>query len=89
MSGITGWVDFQRDLSVERSTVLAMVGTLAQRGPDGEGIWAGRHAIIGHRRMAQFDLADGHQPVIAEADGSVVAVAAHTGAISQLSGTAT
>ncbi|MGW5869059.1 asparagine synthase (glutamine-hydrolyzing) [Streptomyces sp. NPDC055239] len=81
MSGITGWVDFDRDLTRERSTVLAMTAAMAQRGPDGEGIWVSQRAALGHRRLAVFDLADGHQPVTLEHDGRTVAVAAHSGSI--------
>ncbi|MFC8131462.1 asparagine synthase (glutamine-hydrolyzing) [Streptomyces sp. NPDC057302] len=81
MSGITGWVDFERDLTRERSTVLAMTAAMAQRGPDGEGIWVSRRAALGHRRLAVFDLAGGHQPVALEHDGRTIAVAAHSGSI--------
>src|SRR6266545_697417 len=81
MSGIAGWVDFARDLSRERATVLAMTATMACRGPDGEGVWVGRRAAFGHRRLAVVDLADGRQPVTAERDGEVVAVGMHSGSI--------
>src|SRR2546430_9578211 len=50
MSGVTGWVDFTRDLTREHATVLAMTATLAHRGPSGEGVWVGGHAALGHRR---------------------------------------
>lgn len=81
MSGIAGWVDFRRDLSRERSTVLAMTATLAARGPDGEGIWVGRNAVLGHRRTAVFDLADGRQPVEVHEDGRLLVVGAYSGSI--------
>lgn len=81
MSGITGWVDFERDLTRERSTVLGMTASMALRGPDGEGVWVAPRAAIGHRRLAVFDLDDGHQPVALEHDGRTIAVAAHSGSI--------
>ncbi|WP_067563170.1 asparagine synthase (glutamine-hydrolyzing) [Nocardia acidivorans] len=81
MSGIAGWVDFDRDLRRNRSTVLAMTATLACRGPDGEGLWVSEHAAFGHRRLAVFDLADGHQPVEFSEGGEVIAVAMHSGSI--------
>lgn len=33
MCGITGWVDFSRDLTTESTTLDAMVRTLIRRGP--------------------------------------------------------
>jgi asparagine synthase (glutamine-hydrolysing) len=48
-----------------------MLRTLARRGPDSEGIERLDEAVLGHRRLAIFDLSDaGHQPMIS-ADGSV------------------
>ena len=81
MSGITGWVDYARDLTRERATVLGMTATMARRGPDGEGLWAGRHAALGHRRLKVLDLEGGRQPVSFEYGGETVAVAAHSGCI--------
>lgn len=49
MSAIAGWVDFERDLTRERSTVLGMVASMAARGPDGEGLWSSPRAVLGHR----------------------------------------
>jgi hypothetical protein len=48
MCGITGWVDFERDLRAERATLKAMTATMACRGPDDEGVWCSAHAAIGH-----------------------------------------
>jgi asparagine synthase (glutamine-hydrolysing) len=81
MSGITGWVDFDRDLRKERATVLAMTATMACRGPDGEGLWGNERAVFGHRRLAVFDLADGRQPVTVTDNGEVLAVGMHSGSI--------
>src|SRR2546425_432740 len=81
MSGIAGWVDFERNLSREAATVRAMTATMACRGPDGEGVWVGRSAGFGHRRLAVFDLGDGRQPVTAEHDGTLIAVGMHSGSI--------
>jgi asparagine synthetase B (glutamine-hydrolysing) len=39
MCGITGWVDFERDLRAERETLDAMTKTMAFRGPDASGAW--------------------------------------------------
>ncbi|MEU7040846.1 asparagine synthase (glutamine-hydrolyzing) [Streptomyces varsoviensis] len=75
MCGITGWIDFGKDLTRERATAQAMTDTMACRGPDAEGLWLGAHAALGHRRLAVIDPAGGAQPMIAAADdGSTVAI---------------
>lgn len=65
MCGITGWVDFMRDLRAEREIAQAMTDTMARRGPDDTGLWLGPHAAIGHRRLAVIDLSGGRQPMTA------------------------
>jgi asparagine synthase (glutamine-hydrolysing) len=50
-----------------------MMTALEHRGPDGEGLWSGGQAVLGHRRLAIIDLAGGHQPIFNETgDISVV-----------------
>jgi asparagine synthase (glutamine-hydrolysing) len=51
MCGITGWVDFGRDLRTERAAIEAMTATMICRGPDAGGVWCSAHAAIGHRRL--------------------------------------
>lgn len=53
MCGITGWVDFGRDLRGERAAIEAMKATMACRGPDAGGVWCSEHAAIGHRRLSR------------------------------------
>lgn len=49
----------------------AMVRALARRGPDGEGMESWGRAVLGHRRLAIFDLSEaGRQPMLS-ADGRV------------------
>ncbi|MEU4538306.1 asparagine synthase (glutamine-hydrolyzing) [Streptosporangium sp. NPDC023825] len=81
MCGITGWVDFDRDLTRERDLLRAMTETMACRGPDDAGVWAGTHAGIGHRRLAVIDIEGGAQPMKAERDGRVVAVLTYSGEV--------
>ena len=69
MCGITGWVDFGRDLRAEGATIEAMTATMACRGPDAGGVWCSAHAAIGHRRLAVIDIAGGQQPMRAPGDG--------------------
>jgi asparagine synthase (glutamine-hydrolysing) len=61
--GITGWVDYERDLTTERATALAMTRTMGLRGPDDEGLWLDPHVALGHRRLAVIDVAGGVQPM--------------------------
>jgi len=74
MSGIAGWVDFQRDLCRERPTVRAMTATMASRGADGEDVWVGPHTALGYRRQALVDVTGPGQPFVATVDGQDVAV---------------
>ncbi|GAA2922978.1 asparagine synthase (glutamine-hydrolyzing) [Streptomyces thioluteus] len=84
MCGITGWVDFDRDLTTEGHVVQGMVDTLALRGPDDEGVWLSRHAALGHRRKAVIDPANGAQPMVTPettADGTPVAAVCYSGEV--------
>jgi asparagine synthase (glutamine-hydrolysing) len=62
LCGITGWVDFERDLTGQRAVVAAMTATMACRGPDAAGTWCSARALIGHRRLAVVDIPGGVQP---------------------------
>ncbi|GAA1289416.1 asparagine synthetase B [Planotetraspora silvatica] len=79
MCGISGWVDYERDLQQARGTAQAMVDTMACRGPDAEGLWLSPHAALGHRRLAIIDIEGGRQPMIAEEDGRPIAVLTYSG----------
>jgi len=72
MCGITGWVDYRRDLTEERDIIAAMSATMECRGPDAGGIWCARHAAIGHRRLSVIDIEGGIQPMLAGRDPDVV-----------------
>jgi asparagine synthase (glutamine-hydrolysing) len=63
--GITGWVDFGRDLKPERPVIEAMTSTMANRGPDAGGVWCSVHAGMGHRGLSVIDLEGGEQPMLA------------------------
>lgn len=68
MCGIAGWVDSTRPLQDKGRVVRAMADTLAARGPDGEGVWAGTHVVLGHRRLAVMDPEHGRQPMMLSDD---------------------
>ncbi|MGQ4511545.1 asparagine synthase (glutamine-hydrolyzing) [Streptomyces sp. DW26H14] len=63
MCGITGWVAYQRDLTLSRHDVEAMTETMSCRGPDASGTWLDHHVALGHRRLAVIDLPGGAQPM--------------------------
>jgi asparagine synthase (glutamine-hydrolysing) len=73
--GITGWVDFSRDLTRESALIDAMTATMACRGPDASGVWSDQHAALGHHRLAVIDLPGGAQPMkVSTRHGDVVMV---------------
>lgn len=63
MCGIAGWVDLGRPTDPSAGVINRMLDPLACRGPDAEGAWHGRHAVLGHRRLAIIDLEGGVQPM--------------------------
>src|SRR5258705_11781303 len=79
MCGITGWVDYERDLTAERETLEVMIRTMACRGPDASGLWVAPHAALGHRRLAVIDIAGGRQPMTADEGGEAVAALTYSG----------
>jgi asparagine synthase (glutamine-hydrolysing) len=61
IAGLAGEIDLRR----AAQAVSLMVCELARRGPDGEGLEAWPAAVLGHRRLAIFDLsAAGSQPMM-------------------------
>ncbi|RLU94594.1 asparagine synthase (glutamine-hydrolyzing) [Streptomyces griseocarneus] len=81
MCGIAGWVDFARDVRLEKETLSAITETMACRGPDAEGLWADEHAALGHRRLSIIDLDGGRQPMTAEEDGRTLAALTYSGEV--------
>ncbi|WP_433618063.1 asparagine synthase (glutamine-hydrolyzing) [Dactylosporangium sp. CA-139114] len=84
--GIVGWVAFDHDVRAHRPTLRAMTATMALRGPDGEGVWLGRHAGLGHRRLSVLDPGTGAQPMLAVRDGRVLAAVTYSGFVHSLAG---
>lgn len=63
MCGITGWIDWEVDLTHQQSILSVMVETLSNRGPDAAGTWVSQRAAIGHRRLVVVDPEGGGQPM--------------------------
>ncbi len=64
MCGITGWIDWEQDLTQSKPILEKMADKLAARGPDASGYWTSVRAGIGHRRLIVVDPAGGVQPMI-------------------------
>ncbi|MDN3310694.1 N-acetylglutaminylglutamine amidotransferase [Microbacterium oryzae] len=61
--GIAGEIRFD-SAAADQAAVRAMTESMGSRGPDGEGIWSGGWAVLGHRRLSVIDLTDaGAQPM--------------------------
>ncbi len=64
MCGIAGFVS-RRPADEGTAIVESMTCALARRGPDGNGVERVGHAVLGHRRLAIFDLSElGRQPML-------------------------
>ena len=72
--GMTGWVDYSRDLTREQAVIEAMTTTMACRGPDAAGTWSQRDVALGHRRLAVIDLLGGVQPMVVPTPSGDVAM---------------
>ncbi|GAA2143311.1 asparagine synthase (glutamine-hydrolyzing) [Kitasatospora kazusensis] len=81
MCGIAGWISFDRDLRGHRPEPAAMTAALAPRGPDASGLWTGRHAALGHRRLSVIDPVGGGQPMTSEHDGRTLTVLSYSGEV--------
>lgn len=64
MCGITGWIDWEQEVSGQRQILDRMVATLARRGPDDCGAYFSQCAALGHRRLNVVDPEGGKQPMI-------------------------
>ncbi|MFC0212647.1 asparagine synthase (glutamine-hydrolyzing) [Paenibacillus chartarius] len=64
MCGITGWIDWRKDLTQYPSVLVNMTETLVARGPDASGTWITQHCALGHRRLSVMDPENGAQPMV-------------------------
>ncbi len=64
MCGITGFINFKKDISSYKSALKKMTSTLSLRGPNQEGYYISQKAMLGHRRLIVVDPDGGTQPMI-------------------------
>lgn len=69
MCGVSGWVDFTRDLRNQKDSIEKMTKTLAKRGPDETNLWVQTHAGFGHKRLIVVDPEGGRQPMTKQKEG--------------------
>ncbi|PAF11110.1 asparagine synthase (glutamine-hydrolyzing) [Shouchella clausii] len=74
MCGITGWVDWQRNLRTETKQMKNMANTLNRRGPDALETWTSDHAAFGHARLVVVDPEGGKQPMTRTAKGKTCTI---------------
>src|SRR4051812_2236061 len=65
MCGIAGLVNPEGQ-PADRAILERMTGTLAHRGPDGDGFYVDGPVGLGHRRLAIIDVGGGGQPMANE-----------------------
>ncbi|WP_407272411.1 asparagine synthase (glutamine-hydrolyzing) [Radiobacillus sp. PE A8.2] len=63
MCGITGWVNFERDLTTKIDNVRKMANAIQHRGPDEHNEWISEHVAFGHQRLIVVDPEGGKQPM--------------------------
>lgn len=64
MCGITGFIEWNRDLTQDLDLILSMTSCLEKRGPDAHGTWISGPCAFGHRRLSVMDPENGAQPMI-------------------------
>lgn len=74
MCGITGFVNFEKNIHDSFYILKNMCKTLQKRGPDEEGFYFARHAALGHRRLSIIDIENGKQPMTSIYDGKTYTI---------------
>lgn len=65
MCGITGFVNLTKDVSDMKSTINLMNESIKKRGPDEDGYYYEKHAVLGQKRLIVIDPNGGKQPMSA------------------------
>jgi asparagine synthase (glutamine-hydrolysing) len=64
MCGITGWIDWENDISGQKGILEEMARAIQNRGPDADGFWMSPRAALAHRRLIVIDPEGGLQPMV-------------------------
>lgn len=63
MCGIVGFVNLTKDISNSKNTIASMNESIKKRGPDEDGYYFSKHAVLGHKRLIVIDPNGGKQPM--------------------------
>jgi asparagine synthase (glutamine-hydrolysing) len=74
MCGIAGWIDYNKDISLNEKTINAMSETLKRRGPDDKGLMVESGAALIHRRLIVIDPLNGVQPMTKTAKNDIYTI---------------
>lgn len=74
MCGITGWVNWKKNMGDEAKTLKRMTDSLSKRGPDDSNLWIHSAAAFGHTRLAVVDPAGGKQPMTKSTRGKTYTI---------------
>lgn len=69
MCGITGFVNFKKNIKEENKILKDMTDTLKDRGPNAEGLYRSDNIMFGHRRLIVVDPEGGSQPMKKSVNG--------------------
>lgn len=69
MCGITGFVNFKKNIKEENKILKDMTDTLKDRGPNSEGLYTSNNIMFGHRRLIVVDPEGGSQPMKKSVNG--------------------
>lgn len=69
MCGITGFINFKKNIREENKILKDMTDTLINRGPNTEGMYVSNNIMFGHRRLIVVDPEGGSQPMKRSVNG--------------------
>ena len=55
MCGIVGFVNLTKDISNSKNVIATMNESIKKRGPDEDGFFYSKHAVLGHKRLIVID----------------------------------
>ena len=64
MCGITGIINFNKNIEGNKYIIENMNKTLTKRGPDNSGYYTSKNVLLGHNRLIVVDPVGGSQPMI-------------------------
>ncbi len=69
MCGITGFINFKKNIKEEDNILKNMTDTLINRGPNSGGMYVSNNVMFGHRRLVVVDPEGGGQPMKRSVNG--------------------